>query len=262
GSVQGAVHMRALIETMIPEVQRRTADLRGEIARSRALQTQAQLATSALRNQQSRLQSQKQALAALETQQRLAARQVSGSADREAEHALALAEQARDLTSLTQNLGKLGELREELALLPGPVLRPTSPNAPTSPDNPITQTIPTAATQIQFQLPMAGRLLTGFGGASHGINLAVRGGAQAVAPAAGRVAFAGPYRGYGNIIIIAHDGGYTSLITGLAQLNAQVGDSLISGSPLGSAGPTNPIITLELRRYGQVVNPLDYLKTN
>ena len=37
-----------------------------------------------------------------------------------------------------------------------------------------------------------------------------------VAPAAGRIAYAGPFRGYGTIVIIDHGGGWTSLISGLA----------------------------------------------
>jgi septal ring factor EnvC (AmiA/AmiB activator) len=74
------------------------------------------------------------------------------------------------------------------------------------------------------------------------------------------VVFAGPYRGYGSIVIIEHSGGWTSLITGLAQLDARVGDRLLSGSPLGITGGGRPVITLELRRNGEPVNPLEYIK--
>ena len=93
-----------------------------------------------------------------------------------------------------------------------------------------------------------------------GISLAPRGGAQAVAPAAGRVVFAGPYQGYGNIVIIEHAGGWTSLVTGLAQLDIRVGQSLVAGAPLGIAGPGRPVLGLELRRAGEPVNPLDQLR--
>ena len=88
----------------------------------------------------------------------------------------------------------------------------------------------------------------------------MRPGAQVIAPGAGRVVFAGPYRGYGRIAIIEHAGGWTSLVTGLAQLDARVGDTLVAGSPLGIAGPGAPVITLELRRDGEPVNPLDHLR--
>ena len=106
--------------------------------------------------------------------------------------------------------------------------------------------------------------MLGFGapqgsGASSGLTLAPRPGAQVVAPAAGRVAFAGPYRGYGRIVIIEHAGGWTSLVTGLARTDVAVGEQLVAGAPLGIAAQARPEITLELRRDGEPVNPLRFV---
>ena len=265
GSLRDTMHLRALLETMLPEVERRTLGLRREIARGRTLQDNALAAQQALRRDQSELAQRRTALAALETRQRLASRDASGVADREAERALALAEQARDLGALTQSLGQAGTLREILAALPGPVLRPERPDlARVTPEDPPAAT---AAPGIAgYILPVDGRLVAGFGEAkpgvplSRGIALAPRGGAQAVAPAPGRVVFAGPYRGYGNIVIVEHPGGWTSVITGLARLNAKVGEQLVRGSPLGSAGPLRPLLTLELRKDGEPINPLDAIR--
>ena len=79
-------------------------------------------------------------------------------------------------------------------------------------------------------------------------------------PGAGRVAFAGPYRGYGLIVIIEHGGGWTSLVTGLSQLDCWAGEQLVTGGSLGRAGPGSPLLTLELRRQGNPVNPLDFIR--
>jgi septal ring factor EnvC (AmiA/AmiB activator) len=125
---------------------------------------------------------------------------------------------------------------------------------------------PPANAPAQYFLPVAGRLIGGFGdgGAgraqSRGIAIAARAGAQVVAPGGGRVVFAGRYQSYGTIVIIEHGGGWTSLITGLATLDTRVGRTVLAGSPLGLAGPGRPILTLELRRAGAPVNPLDFLK--
>ncbi|WP_158230063.1 murein hydrolase activator EnvC family protein, partial [Sphingobium fuliginis] len=89
---------------------------------------------------------------------------------------------------------------------------------------------------------------------SRGLTIATRPDALAVAPTAGRVVFAGPYRGYGQIVIIDHGGGWTTLITGLLRLNAAVGDVVRQGDPLGNAGPGRPSITVELRRNGRPVD--------
>ena len=266
GSLHEAVYLRAVLETMLPEVQRRTAGLRAEIDRGRALQAQARQASEALRASERDLTQRRQTLAALESQQRLASREASGVADREAERALALAEQARDLSGLIGDLAKAGQLRAELAALPGPVLRPAQPQNAQTPADSATVAAAAVAAPPGYMLPLTGRLVAGFGDsaagrpASRGISLAVRGGAQAVAPAAGRVVFAGPYQGYGLIVIVEHAGGWTSLVTGLAQLDTRVGQQLVSGAPLGSAGPGKPVITLELRHDGQPVNPLEYVR--
>ena len=268
GSVRDTMYMRALLETMLPDVERRTAALRAEIARGRSLQQQARRAAAALRASEQELGTRRQALVALETRQRLASREASGVADREAERALALAEQARDLGGLVRQLDAAGLVRDSLARLPGPLIRPARPEdsqvtAVAAPPEPQ----PEPASGLgRYQLPLAGRLVAGFGDLqpglprSRGISIAARAGAQAVAPAAGRVAFAGPYRGYGNIVIIEHQGGWTSLVTGLGQLDTQIGQRLVAGSPLGVAGPGKPLVGLELRRNGEPVNPLDLIR--
>jgi murein hydrolase activator len=268
GSVRDTMYMRALLATMLPEVTRRTAALRAEIERGRALERRAEQAAGELRERQRQLGERRGALAALETRQRLASRQVAGEADREAERALALAEQARDLGALSEELRKAGNLREELARLPGPIMRPMRPEAAevaTADMAPAPLAEPAGIPG--YMLPVAGRLVSGFGDARQlggarvrGIALAPRGGAQVVAPAPGRVAFAGPYRGFGNIVIIEHAGGWTSLVTGLAGLDARVGAGLLAGSPLGTAQRERPVVTLELRRDGDPVNPLEFVR--
>lgn len=263
GSVRDTMHLRAILETMLPEVERRTSALKTELARGRVLQQAAGKAAADLAAAQSQLGQRRQSLAALETRQRLAARDAGGIADRESERALALAEQARDLTGLVDEVGKAGQMRDLLAALPGPVMRPPRPaESQVVEAAPSPSAVPTLA---GFILPVDGKLVAGFGAASpgsplsRGISIAALAGAQAVAPAAGRVAFAGPYRGYDNIVIIEHAGGWTSLVTGLAQLDVRVGQALVAGAPLGIAGPGRPVLGLEVRRGGTPVNPLDLL---
>ncbi len=265
GSLQEAVYLRAVLETMLPQVERRTAGLRTAIARGKVLQAQAEQASDDLRASQAELGRRRQTLAALEARQRLESRSASSSADREAERALALAEQARDLGGLVGELDKAGRLRGQLAALPGPVLRPAQPQAAQVAAVAEAAALPSNA-PAQYLLPVSGRLVTGFGAnapgqvQSRGISIAARGSAQVVAPAAGRVVFAGPYQGYGTIVIIEHGGGWTSLVTGLSVLDTRVGRDLVAGSPLGQAGPGRPVLSLELRKDGAPVNPLDFLK--
>ncbi|OYW47185.1 MAG: metalloendopeptidase [Sphingomonadales bacterium 32-68-7] len=265
GSVRDVVYTRALLASAVPQVQSRTQALRAALARGRALRVQAQQAAVALRAEQGALAERRRALASLEARQQLAARAASGSAGREAERALVLAEQARDLDALVGELDRAGALRRRLAALPGPMLRPADPTAARAPQPAASVSSPDAMRPPQpYLLPVTGRTVAGFGvpdgaGVSQGLTLAPRAGAQVVAPAAGRVAFAGSYRGYGRIVIVEHAGGWTSLVTGLAQTSVGVGEELIGGTPLGTAAARDPAITLELRREGTPVDPLPFI---
>ena len=266
GSVRETVYLRAMLENAIPQVRQRTAALRSEIKRGQAIEAEARQALAALEESETQLEDRRRRLAAIETRQRLAVRQAGGDADREKELALALAEEARDLDALVAQLDAAGNLRKELAALPGPIMRPSQPQetlaaaAATATPTP-TATMPNSG----FQLPVTGRTIAGFGEIGDGgvrntgISLSPRDGAQVIAPAEGRVAFAGPYRGYDRIVIIEHDGGWTSLVTGLARTDVVVGDDLLSGSPLGVAGGEQPVVNLELRRDGEPVNPLEFI---
>ncbi|RIV76025.1 murein hydrolase activator EnvC family protein [Pelagerythrobacter aerophilus] len=266
GSLRETVYLRALLETTVPEVRQRTAALRAEIARGARLETEALQALAALRQSEAQLGARRQRLVGLESRQRLASRRATGVAAREAERALALAEEARDLDGLIARLDDASALRRDLAALPGPMIRPASPesarvSAATGP----TPTPSATAPPDDFQLPVVGQTVAGFGSVSsagvrsNGLSLAPRPAAQVVAPGSGRVAFAGPYRGYDRIVIIEHEGGWTSLVTGLSRVDVDVGEALVSGAPLGVAAVDAPVVTLELRRDGTPVNPLDYL---
>lgn len=262
-TLRDTVYLRAVLETMLPEVQRRTAGLRQEIVRGRALQASARLAAGQLRQGEQGLTARRQQLVAIESRQRIESRAAQGTASREADRALALAEQTRDLRALMDQLQADGSLRQKLAALPGPVPRPERPGdalmvADAGPT-------PSASAALAWILPVGGRIVTGFGergagGLSSGLTFAPVGGAQVVAPAAGRVAFAGPYRGYGRIVIIEHDGGWTSLVTNLGRLDVNVGETVVQGAPLGAAGPGRPTVTVELRKDGAPVNPLQALR--
>jgi len=266
-SLHETVWLRATLETMLPEVAQRTAALRAEIARGRQLQDQARGVAAGLQASQRDLGARQKELAATESRQRIASRAATGDAGREADRALALAEQTRDLGSLVTQLERDDTLGRRLAALPGPLPRPA--NIAAAAPGQMLMVEPRADNGpplMHFSgiLPVSGRLLSGFGEASptgpaHGVTLAPAGGAQAVAPAAGRVAFAGPYNGYAHIVIIAHDDGWSSLITGLGRIDVAVGETVVQGAPLGVAEPGHPRVMVELRKDGSPVNPMEFL---
>ncbi len=272
GSLKDLVYVRAVLASAVPEIRTRTSDLRSELDLGRAAEQDAADALGSVRESERELQQRRVELAAIEERQRLASRTARSNAVRENERALALAEEARDLDGLIDRLDDNAKLRRELAALPGPKLRPVNLSAATNdtalnePDPEPSQISTSGPAPNPFQLPVQGRIQAGFGERrqsglrSNGLALIPAPGAQIVAPGEGRVVFAGPYRGYGRIIIIEHDGGWASLVTGLERTDAGVGASVIAGSPLGIAARDNPVVSIELRRDGETVNPLEFLR--
>ncbi|MFY9350590.1 MAG: peptidoglycan DD-metalloendopeptidase family protein, partial [Sphingobium sp.] len=257
GSVANAVHMRAVLGQVLPVIEQRTAGLRAELEASRALRATAQQAADSLARAQADRQQRQDALAALEAQKRVAARDYRANAGLESERALALGEKARDIVDLMDRLEEAGDLRDRLAALSGPLLRPARPSEATAP---APERERSASGPPAYRLPVIGQLVTGMGEVndggvrSRGLTLVTQPGAQAIAPTTGRIAFAGPYRDYGQILIIDHGQGWTTLITGLHRVTAQVGDMVRQGDPVGITGAERPNITVELRRNGRPVD--------
>jgi septal ring factor EnvC (AmiA/AmiB activator) len=116
--------------------------------------------------------------------------------------------------------------------------------------------------------PAAGTLVAHFGAPdengtpARGLTFETRPAAQVVAPYDGQVEFAGPFRGYGQILIIAHGDGYHSLLAGLDRVDSSVGQWLAAGEPVGvMADDDKPRLYLELRHNNQPINPAPWLTT-
>src|SRR3546814_13495368 len=69
------------------------------------------------------------------------------------------------------------------------------------------------------------------GSTDKGISIRARPGAQVVAPFDGKIAYAGPFRGYGLILIIDHGGRYHTILAGFDRIDAVVGQWGLAGEP-------------------------------
>jgi septal ring factor EnvC (AmiA/AmiB activator) len=116
------------------------------------------------------------------------------------------------------------------------------------------------------QLPVPGVILTGYGqrdaigAVSEGITIKARPGALVVAPMGGVVKFSGPFKNYGQLVILEHRNGFVSLIAGLEKIDTPVGVNLDAGEPVGklpaaSSRGDDPALYYELRYEGRPVNP-------
>ncbi|QLC23458.1 peptidoglycan DD-metalloendopeptidase family protein [Parasphingopyxis sp. CP4] len=258
GSITDLVHIRSLFSTTLPAVRERTAALRAEVARGANLRLQEDRAVALLEGRQSELEDRRVELAELEEGQRTQAAQLEQSAMIESDRVLALGEDARDIRSLMEEMDRQAEIRADLIELPGPRLRPAQPGEARAPTRQANRN--SSNRRPPYRLPVMGEVVEGLGEVSdagvrsRGLTIATQPGAQVIAPTAGRISYAGEFRGYGRIVIIDHSGGWTTLITNLDIISVGVGDVVGQGAPIGRTGTDRPVVTVELRRAGQPVD--------
>ena len=122
--------------------------------------------------------------------------------------------------------------------------------------------------------PVAGRVARAWGerteaGPANGLSYQAAPAARVVAPCAGRVVFAAPFRSFGPMLILDCGGGHHFVLAGLARLDARVGRAVQAGEPVGvmpgwdpgARDGERPTLYVELRRDGRPVNPAPFLRT-
>jgi septal ring factor EnvC (AmiA/AmiB activator) len=126
----------------------------------------------------------------------------------------------------------------------------------------------------QVPLPVAGVILKNFGapdsfgGAEQGVSIATPARATVASPVDGSVTYSGPYRSYGQLLIINAGGGYTVILAGMDRIDVSVGQFVLAGEPVaamgdGSArtaaaaaiGATQPVLYIQLRKDGAAIDP-------
>ncbi|MGI4985708.1 MAG: peptidoglycan DD-metalloendopeptidase family protein [Janthinobacterium lividum] len=122
---------------------------------------------------------------------------------------------------------------------------------------------PPAGTTIALAWPAQGAVVDTFDGSRNkGIDIGGQTGDPVTAAAAGQVAYVGQLRGYGNLLIIKHSGGFLTSYAHLQRASVKEGQAISSGqtiATLGDTEATRAMLHFELRYNGQPVNPSRYL---
>lgn len=88
-----------------------------------------------------------------------------------------------------------------------------------------------------------------------GMTISAREKAQVIAPFDGSILFAGPFKNYGQLLIIDNGGGYLTLLAGLGEINTSVGQEVLAGEPVGLMDTSNPRLYIEIRKNGHAIDP-------
>ncbi|WP_234684340.1 murein hydrolase activator EnvC family protein [Bradyrhizobium monzae] len=107
----------------------------------------------------------------------------------------------------------------------------------------------------------------GVGGVQKGISLATKPGSQVTTPCDGWVVYAGPFRSYGQLLILNAGGGYHVLIAGMERISVNIGQFVLTGEPVATMGSTSqvasilatnasqPVLYVEFRKDGTPIDP-------
>ena len=151
--------------------------------------------------------------------------------------------------------------------------RPTAPAgrpAPTQPSEGRRDTTPPPSPPSSSSgliWPVNGPVTSGFGmrwGRMHqGIDISATTGTPIRAAKAGVVITAGTMGGYGNVVIISHGGGFSTLYAHQSRLGSTQGQQVAQGQIIGYVGSTGhstgPHLHFETRVNGAAQNPMRYL---
>jgi murein hydrolase activator len=107
----------------------------------------------------------------------------------------------------------------------------------------------------------------GLGGTEKGVSIAARPGGQITAPCDGWVVYAGPFRNYGQLLILNAGGGYHVLLAGMERISVDLGQFVVTGEPVAvmgggaqsavatAGGASQPVLYVEFRKDGVPVDP-------
>jgi septal ring factor EnvC (AmiA/AmiB activator) len=236
--MQQLMQTAAAMEVTTEALARHAADLKARVALLEALQKRAENAQNALSSEQKRWQSTQASLSKQVAARQAMIRRLQSDYTREQARVEALSQEAKSVQELIDKLQT-----EQRASARAP-LKPMTRNAGS------------------LRAPVAGSVLHRFGERKNdnetfrGMVFRTRPYGTVVAPYDGEVVFTGPFRDYGDMVLIRHGNGYISLLAGLGKIEVALNQDVKAGEPLGNMGGTGgQELYVELREKSKPIDP-------
>ncbi|MCS3729366.1 murein hydrolase activator EnvC family protein [Bradyrhizobium betae] len=275
-----------LLGAVVPELRGRAEKIAGELGELVALRRNIAAERDQLATDRDRIRNDQTRLAALvdERQRQQASREKDLSA--ESSRAIALSRQVGDLQGLIakmeQDLQSAAKAAEKAAEAARQAEAKAAANASASAKpgpgafkdrSRTTPAIAFASAKGLLPLPVNGNKIRDFGGSDgvggvqKGISLATKPGSQITTPCDGWVVYAGPFRSYGQLLILNAGGGYHVLIAGMERISVNIGQFVLTGEPVATMGSTSqvasilatnasqPVLYVEFRKDGTPIDP-------
>ncbi|GGE26963.1 membrane protein [Agaricicola taiwanensis] len=275
-----AVRSSMLLGSVLPELRIEAEALSSDLAELTRVRREIEAERTGLADEKKRLDDARVRLSAL-----VATRQAMLS-DRERELTVEekrTAELAREVSDLESLIARM---EAEVAPAKQAAEAAAAAESPTEPPPPSTQlaalgdpgrlapAVAFASAKGLLPLPATGTQVKGFGvpdgfgGTTKGQTRATRAGAQVTAPCDGWVVYAGPFRSYGQLLILNAGGGYHVLLAGMENITVELGQFVLTGEPVAQMGQGGtqvasteplaagkPVLYIEFRKDGSSIDP-------
>ena len=260
-----AIRAAILMGEVAPQVQDKTSTLTSEITKLRRLERQVLREQKVLAAADAALALKQEEITQMTAAKRSAFEDVNADAASLRQRAESLGEKASSIRELIAALEAAApaapRLKPRLSLAENPP--PRSANRPALPRPTVSQPLGVLA------VPATGRMVRAWGdnmpgGAkSESVGFATRSGAQVSAPISGTVEFSGPFRSYGQLLILSTSDGYHVLLWGMSSSYVSVGQSVQQGEPVAKMAERasgEPELYMEVRRGGKPMDPANWMK--
>lgn len=241
-----------LLGSILPQIENKAALLKNELVALLDVKQELSRDRESLRATLVTLSRQQRDIKKLQKAREQAARYALKEASKQARAASKLIQKATDLKDLIAKIEKAAKMKRA-AEMAGKAAISTG----------------FSLAKGMLTMPVKGKISKYFGsplrvGKSKGIRVKTRSEAQVIAPFDGEVVFSGPFRDYGQILIISHGDGYHSLLAGMDNIFGEVGEWILAGEPIGEMkkfekNKKTAELYLELRYNNVAFNPLPWI---
>src|SRR4051794_24748423 len=243
-----------LLGSVVPELRGRAAKLTGELSELVTLRKAIATERNRLALDRDKVGADQARLAALVEQRQHQQSSIEKDMETESARAIALSRQVDSLQGLIAKMEqdlKSAARAAATANLRGAPVANGKPNAAMLKDSArLSPAIAFASAKGLFAMPVNGSKIRDFGGSDgvggveKGISLATRPGSQVTTPCDGWVVYAGPFRSYGQLLILNAGGGYHVLIAGMERISVTIGQFVLTGEPVATMGTTSQVASI------------------
>lgn len=263
----GAVRSAIMLGAVLPDMRVEAEALAVELAELVRVRREIATERATLEADVAALQSERQKMTLLIEERQKRQTEAERALEAERQRTRTLARQAQDLKELIAKL----EQSAEAAAKAEPSSRQAAPAARDLAR--MTPAVAFADAKGKLRLPVNGVRIRNFGATDklgnqqRGLSVATRVGAQVTAPSDGWVVYAGPFRSYGQLLILNAGGGYHILLAGMERISVDLGQFVLNGEPVATMGggtkaasalaigSSQPVLYIEFRKDGSPVDP-------